>query len=316
MFQCILSQFDQLIEEFETVSAANIIQRISRIKQAFLDIYSAFKHHNNHHATEEMHKRVSDYIAISHNDEDFIEKILAIQKKTRQEFAESFEKKVEAWSGILQNKEEQVLRMLVERLAQKPIQLGVLPDKTKPQFLLWTVAHIDPYLNTVQLVSTDAVEMQAFHASGYTHIEDGAEEFGCAELSCGWATSDIRQYLNGSFFQHAFSDQEKSILLRTRRHMNCHTCFLPQDISEDYVYLLSLDEFLRLDPRLKTCPPHSEGNAYWLAEQKNHGWDDGELPTLYAVTCTTGELTSCTGNIKLLTRLGITIRLDALISME
>ena len=147
-----------------------------------------------------------------------------------------------------------------------------------------------------------------FKDNGYTDIDD--DEM-CPELSCSWMGSDVRKYLNTKGYSDTFSDAEKQFILKTRRHLNKDDFVIPNDISEDYVFLLDLEEFLMLPIEIQICGANVECNFYWLAEEKSRGWDDtGELPQIYAVECDTGKLSNRAGTDSGLVRLGITISLD------
>lgn len=294
----------------------DVVKRICEIKKEWEALHTDLANRNELLAKARAKELVIEYVTNGSADTDFFEKIAEIHTKTQQEYTEDFQNTYKKWHSILETKEKQVIFMLKERLAKHHFSLGMSNGINGSEEIKWIVIGLDPYLNRVHLISKDCLDPVMFHENGYTEIED-ADEFGCAELACGWATSDIRKYLNCDFYNRAFTEEEKELILKIKRHMNRDDFLIPNDCSEDYVYLLSLDEFLLLEPQIQQCSSIGKYNAWWLGEQKSRGWDDtGELPQIYVVNCKSGELTSRTGNTKLLTRVGITVNLEVLVTIQ
>lgn len=60
-----------------------------------------------------------------------------------------------------------------------------------------------------------------------------------------WGKSDLRKWMNGEFYEQAFSSEEKdSILLSTIKNANPHGMKGAGQDTEDYVFLLSKEEVL------------------------------------------------------------------------
>ena len=240
----------------------------------------------------------------SDDDSDFFAKIEQIRNRTLAEYTECFENKCRQWDEILNNKEEQFVLLLKERLAKKPIGFGSYGNKK----LEWFVIGVDPFQSTVKLFLTEPKHQTVFKDNGYTDTDD--DEM-CPELACSWTGSDVRKYLNTQGYNNAFSDAEKKFVLKTRRHINKNDFVIPNDISEDYVFLLDLDEIHMLPVEIQRCDTDVGCDFYWLAEQKSRGWDDtGELPQIYVVECDIGKLSNKAANNRGLVRPGITISLD------
>ena len=68
--------------------------------------------------------------------------------------------------------------------------------------------------------------------------------------SSNWKTSDIRNFLNGDFFNKAFSDDEKKAIINV---------YLNDAKTKDNVFLLSVDEFRSLDSETQAF----DGNCWY-----------------------------------------------------
>lgn len=164
-----------------------------------------------------------------------------------------FKNMCDQWSGILNNSEEHLRLLLIERLSNKSIRLETMEsEEGERNAIEWIIRAIDPDLNVAHLLSNVPITPCSFHAKGYTHVED-EDVFGCAEVACSWKESDIRSALNNEFFNRAFSDIEKTNIIPQRRHYNTDDFLIPNDVAEDKVYLLMLDEFLMLPPESQRC---------------------------------------------------------------
>lgn len=117
-----------------------------------------------------------------------------------------------------------------------------------------------PFQSTVKLFLTEPKYQTVFNDNGYTDDDEM-----CAEWACSWMGSDIRRSLNTKRYSKAFFDAEKKFVLKTRRHINKNDFVIPNDISEDYVFLLNLDEFLMLPAEIQNCETTVGGEFYWLA---------------------------------------------------
>lgn len=303
MFSEILRRYDELISKLDLYSVQKCVDAFLEINRSRLERKKELSAKNEFEAYKRAQQLVKEFLA-SDDDSDFVAKIEDIRSKTLTEYAERFENKCRQWDEILNNKEEQFILLLKERLAKKPINFGSHDNKK----LEWFVIGVDPFQATVKLFLIEPKQQTVFKDNGYTDIDD--DEM-CPELACSWSGSDIRKHLNTQGYNNAFSDAEKQFVIKTRRHINKNDFVIPNDISDDYVFLLDLDEFLMLPAEIQGCETTAEGGFYWLAEQKSRGWDDtGELPQIYVVECDTGKLSNRAGNNSGLVRPGITISLD------
>lgn len=319
MFSSILKRYNDLIDNdgrrdsrFVLLDAVRYICETRRKRSALQKELNA---QNEQLINDLAKQRVKEYVSSSRDDKDFFDQIAHIRLQTQTEINKRFENDCEQWADILDNAEGQLLLMLKERLNLESIRIGTTKmDDGAEKRIEWIVTDADPFHNCAQLLMRESLQATVFHNKGYTVVED-EDTFGCAELACSWCGSDIRNYLNGDFYNNAFSDKEKSYILKTDRYSNKSDHLIPNDHSEDLVYLPNLEEFLRLDPKLRPCEHMKQGDAWWLCEQNVRGWHDtGELPKIYAVNCDTGELTSFAANEKMLPRVSMTVKLDALIS--
>lgn len=303
MFSEIFRHYDELICKFDLHSVQECVDAFLAINQSRHEKRKELSAKNEFEAYKRVQQLVKEFLA-SDDDSNFFTKIEEIRRKTLAEYAEQFENKCKQWDEILNNKEEQFVLLLKEQLANKPIGFGSFGNKK----LEWFVIGVDPFQSTVKLFLTEPKHQTVFKDNGYTDIDD--DEM-CPELACSWMGSDIRRSLNTKGYSHAFSDAEKKFVLKTRRHINKNDFVIPNDISEDYMFLLDLDEFLMLPVEIQRCDTNVGCDFYWLAEQKSHGWDDtGELPKIYVVECDTGKLSNKVANNRGLVRPGITISLD------
>ena len=303
MFSEIFRRYDELICEFDLHSIQKCVDAFLAINQSRHKKKKELSAKNECEAYKRAQQLVKEFFA-SDDESNFFAKIEEIRSKTLTEYAEQFENKCRQWDEILNNKEEQFVLLLKERLAKKPIGFGSYDNKK----LEWFVIGVDPFQSTVKLFLTEPKHQTVFKDNGYTDIDD--DEM-CPELACSWMSSDIRRSLSTKGYSHAFSDEEKKFVIKTRRHINKNDFVIPNDISEDYVFLLDLDEFLSLPVEIQCCNTNAGCDFYWLAEQKSRGWDDtGELPQIYVVECNTGKLSNRSGTNSGLVRPGIMISLD------
>ena len=260
-------------------------------------------------------KRVVEFVNNCDPNDDFFPKIEAIYSQTWAEFSEQFKNTCSQWDGILNNAEQHFLVLLKERLLMKKVKIGILQSKDgEKKAIEWAVLSVDPTLENIHLLSTTPMPACSFHEKGYTDIED-EDAFGCAEVACSWGHSDIRAYLSGEFFNNTFSDTEKEYIVPQKRHYNVGDFLIPNDVSEDKVYLLKLDEFLVLDLDTQRCSSAKDDEMWWLGEQKSRGWDDTcELPKIYTVNCQIGKLMEATPDKVLFPRVSMTVKLDYLLS--
>lgn len=303
MFSEILRRYDELVSKLDLYSVQKCVDAFLEINRSRLENKKELSAKNEFEAYKRAQQLVKEFL-VSDDDSNFFAKIEEIRRKTLAEYTERFENKCKQWDEILDNKEEQLTLLLKERLAEKPIGFGCFGDKK----LEWFVIGVDPFQSTVKMFLTEPLYQTVFKYNGYTDMDD--DEM-CPELACSWMGSDVRKHLKTKCYSNAFSDAEKQFILKTRRHINKDDFVIPNDISEDYVYLLDLDEFLMLPIEIQSCGANVECNFYWLAEEKSRGWDDtGELPQIYVVECDTGKLGNRAGTNSGLVRPGITISLD------
>lgn len=315
MFSSILERYNNLINKMgNSTSLCDIVEKARQIKTDQQKLLSSLHLQNESEIETQAKKRVIDFVNCGRAGVDFFAEIESIRSQTQLEYAERFKNMCDQWSGILNNSEEHLRLLLIERLSNKSIRLGTLESEEGERYAIeWIVRAIDPDLNVVHLLSNVPITPCSFHAKGYTHVED---VFGCAEVACSWKESDIRSALNSESFNRAFSDIEKTNIIPQRRHYNTDDFLIPNDVAEDKVYLLMLDEFLMLPPEAQRYKLIQDDMLWWLGEQKARGWDDTlELPKIYAAECRTGRLTESTPDKALLPRVGITVRLDYLLGL-
>lgn len=205
--------------------------------------------------------------------------------------------------------------LLRELLSNEKVRIGVLRSKDgEEKDIEWVVLAADSSLENIHLLSVSSMIACSFHEKEYTDIEY-EDSFGCVEVACSWRQSDIRAYLSGEFYDNSFSNTEKAYIVPQKRHYNVDDFLIPNDVSDDKVYLLKLDEFLMLDLDTKCCACEKGDEMWWLEEQKSRGCDDTcELPKIYTVNCQTGKLMGSTPDKVLFPRVSMTVKLDYLLS--
>ena len=291
MFSSILRCYDELISDLDSRDIQECVYAFLTINCNRQEKKKELSAKNEFEAYKRAQQLVKEFL-VSDNGSDFFAKIEEIRNKTLAEYTECFNNKCKYWDNVLDNKEKQFTLLLKERLSQKPVIFGDLDDNQ----LEWFVIGVDPFQHTAKLFLKSLCDQIIFKQNGYSVVEDGDSVFDCPELACSWKDSDARSYLNTTVYNNAFSDSEKDISLKTRRHINKDDFLIPNDISDDYVYLLDLDEFLMLPVEIQSCGANGECDFYWLAEEKSRGWDDtGELPQIYVVECDTGKLSNRAG---------------------
>lgn len=111
-----------------------------------------------------------------------------------------------------------------------------LPGKEK---IYWDVVDVDG--DTIVLVSHFVIDLKQFNMKG--------------DINPGWENSYIRAWLNSEFYNSAFTDQEKGLIVYSEVDNIFPAAFF-DDIGEkyvvrehsstqDYIYLLSLDEIIK-----------------------------------------------------------------------
>lgn len=91
----------------------------------------------------------------------------------------------------------------------------------------WVV--LDKADNKVLVLSTKALDCQPYNKQ---------------DTGCTWATCSLRKWLNGTFYKTAFSseDRERIVLTDVAAHENPDFSTNPGMSTEDYIFLLSVDE--------------------------------------------------------------------------
>ena len=100
-------------------------------------------------------------------------------------------------------------------------------DAGSPEDISWTVIKVEE--GRALLLADKCLAYIGFH--------DAYEEF-------SWADSSIRDWLNGTFYTKAFSDEEKALIRRTQIENDKNYVFAvgEDNVTTDLVFLLSLDE--------------------------------------------------------------------------
>lgn len=310
MFSDILRCYDELISDLDSRDIQECVETFLKINLNRQERPKELSAKNEFSAYKRTQQLVKEFLA-SDDDADFFSKIEEIRSKTLAEYTEQFNNKCNHWDNILDNKEKHFILLLKERLAQKPVIFENLGDKQ----LEWFVIGVDPFQHTAKLFLKSPCDQITFKENGYSVVEDGDSVFDCPELACCWRYSDVRRYVNITFYHQAFSDEERQLILETKRHINKEDFLIPNDISEDYVYLLDSEEFLMLPAEMQICEPLYNCDFFWLAEQKSRGWDDtGELPKIYVVECKTRRLIDATADRMGLLRVCVTLDLKKFIN--
>jgi len=311
VFAEILKQYDELIHSLDSISIRTAIDTFRKINFKRTKLLEELTLQNKIDADQKARELVKTYVA-SGGDEDFFEQIAVIRLQTHISYNERFNNDCKYWEGIIDKKEEQFNFLLKSILTKKQIELGCY----KNQKLLWTPIKVEPLQNRICLIMKQPVEVGEFHKRAYTTVED-EDEFGCAEQACNWKDSDICKYLNSNFFENVFSDEEKDLFVKTKRHINEGDYLIHNDISENYIFLLDLNEFLTLPLEIQICDAISEYSFWWLCEQHSRGWyETSELPKVYAVECCSAKLIDKFPNDIGLIRPCITVDLDKFIESE
>ena len=123
MFSEIFRRYDELICEFNLHSIQECVDAFLAINQSRLEKNKELSAKNEFEAYKRAQQLVKEFLA-SDDDSNFFTKIEEIRRKTLAEYADRFENKCRQWDEILNNKEEQFVLLLKERLAIKPIGLG------------------------------------------------------------------------------------------------------------------------------------------------------------------------------------------------
>mgnify|MGYP004650966119 CR=1 FL=1 len=318
MFSTIHERYNYLINaRGAQLSLRDVVENARRIKNDRQQLHAELQSINDRQIESLSRKRVVEFVSTCKESENFFNEIENIRFQTQSELTEQFERESTAWNDILDNAEQHFLLLLKECLSTETIRLGAYKNENGTENAIeWTVLSVEPTLSEVHLLSSTPIVPHPFHEKGYTVVED-EDVFGCAEVACSWKESDIRAFLHGVFYNNAFSDDEKEYIIPQRRNYNADDFLIPNDVTEDCVYLLTLDEFLLLTPETQCCEGTQEDEMWWLGEQKKRGWDDTcELPKLYAVNCKSGKLTEATPDKMLLPRVGMAVSLDYLLSLS
>lgn len=116
MFSEIFWRYDELICEFNLHSIQECVDAFLAINQSRLEKNKELSAKNEFEAYKRAQQLVKEFLA-SDDDSNFFTKIEEIRRKTLAEYADRFENKCRQWDEILNNKEEQFVLLLKERLA-------------------------------------------------------------------------------------------------------------------------------------------------------------------------------------------------------
>ena len=321
MFESLIQKYNELIiladDNIPIDMLVNYIRILNKDRQ-LICIESLTEHKIN--VYDESVKKVKDFVIKAQNnktdcDEDFFEQISKIRKDVNDSATRDFILFYEQGLRILNDKEERLCQIVKMLLLKKAIYFGSNKNKKgEPVKICWLPYKVDPIGNKLYLISQAGLLPSVYHQSGYNIIEDGAEEFGCAEIACSWRASDLREEMNTWLYNRIFSDEEKQLILKTHRIVNLGDHVIGKDVSDDYLYLLTKEEFENLDYVFKFCPPSEHYNSWYLCEQESRAWDDEEkLPRLYTVKCNTDIIDSTEGNKPALIRAATTVDLQLFI---
>ncbi len=139
----------------------------------------------------------------------------------------------------------------------------------------WLILDVDEAEEKVLLISFYALDIQPFDS------DQRAES---------WSDSSIRRWLNHDFYNNAFTDKEKQIILTTtvdngKRQNNPDWDSKGSKDTDDKVFLLSVAEYQEYFPEGETCPYteyaqelalkiFKESGSWWL---RSPGKKDGEF---------------------------------------
>ncbi len=270
MFSTIHERYNYLINaRGGQLSLYDVVENARRIKNDRQQLHAELQSMNDRQIEALSRKHVVEFVSICKESENFFDEIENIRFQTQSELTEQFERESTAWNDILDNAEQHFLLLLKERLSTETIRLGAYKNENGTKNAIeWTVLSVKPTLSEVHLLSSTPIVPHPFHEKGYTVVED-EDVFGCAEVAYSWKEFDIRAFLRGVFYNNAFSDDEKEYIIPQRRHYNADDFLIPNDVTEDCVYLLTLDEFLLLTPEIQCCEGTQEDEMWWLGEQKS-----------------------------------------------
>jgi len=310
LFESILEKYKALLDKFGSLSIAEVVRCVCELHRERCNAFEKFSHESKQRAKIESNSCIFNYVKQADKNEDFFEQINRLHGQIQLKHNQIFEDEVEYWKSEFAKVEREIAIKLKMRFNEKAIFMGSVKQDDQNREIRWIVIEVDLEKKLATLLSDNAVGLSMFHKSGCTDIEP-EDEWGCAESACSWSASDIRNYLNGSFYKEVFSDNEKNVIVNTYRHVNKGDYLIPSDCVTDCVKLLTLDEFYSLDNSEKKCSSIKDNKTWWLCEQKARGWaDTDEPPQIYAVDCMSGELLSHSPDTLSNLRISITVKLD------
>ncbi|MBE6741088.1 MAG: hypothetical protein E7570_02185 [Ruminococcaceae bacterium] len=320
MFESLIEKYDKLIILADTMPMDMLISCIREFnkERQLMCLESLTTHKIN--VYDESVKKVKEFVVKSQKDktdcdEDFFVQIGNIRKEVGHTATRDFLLFYEQGLRILNDKEERLCQIIKYRLIKEPIYFGSNKNKKGESIKIsWLPYKVDVINNILYLVSQTGLLPSVYHQSGYNIIEDGTEEFGCAEIACSWRASDLREEMNTWLYNRLFSDDEKQLIVKTHRNVNQGDQIIGNDETDDYLYLLTKEEFENLDYMLKFCPPSEHYNSWYLCEQESRAWDDEDkLPSICAIKCNSETIDSIEANKPSLVRPAMALNLDLFI---
>lgn len=312
MFSSVMEEYNVLLNDFDTLSLPAVVHRLCELRQACDELFVKLSALTKQRIIRTTNVRINEYVISAGEDEDLFENICNIRALTQKELDVEAEDVHKRWKDILNQKEAYLISKIKDFLLKKDFLIGSRFDNDVVEGIQWRVFDVDPIHNKVKLLSSECVGLAVFEKRGYTETED-RDCFGCAETLCKWSDSDIRYYLNNEFYERSFSKEEKKLIKTTHRHVNTADTLITNDCSDDYVFLLTCEEFEHLESNQKKCNTTEESNCWWLSEQDKHGWDDDDGPEICVVNCKSGEKTSLWADDKALIRPAIMLDLSDLL---
>lgn len=128
MFSEIFQRYDELICKFDLHSVQECIDAFLAINRSRHEKKKELSAKNEFEAYKRAQQLVKEFL-VSDDESNFFAKIEEIRRKTLADYAERFENKCRQWDEILNNKEEQFVLLLKERLSNKPIDFGSYGNK-------------------------------------------------------------------------------------------------------------------------------------------------------------------------------------------
>lgn len=300
MYSEILERISRLREEFEGLTLEEALQSAREIGAERDELRKKAMHDKRMLIEKDAIERAKNYVMDAEYDPHFFETLDAIRRGVDRDLRKAYISEGLDWTLRVYCAQGEVEGLFMKRLEGKTVSLGRHEKDGVQSDVKWQIIDVSPFDNSAELLS-EAICPRAFDKRGYTDMEEDPYD-GCGVISCKWEDAEIRRYFNTEFYENAFSDGERAIIL-------------DGDDEEDRIRFMRLEEFNQLDESFKKCDT-AEYGAYWLSDESKCGWTDtGEMPEICAVNSATGKLAYYPAKTILPSRLCIKVRFDGILPL-